>query len=467
LNHGHALDVVLLKASGEGVVASVGLDRRIIIWDIRRGATSYIVHDPEVDIDPFPVLSMAIDSDSNWLALLSRDSISLWNIPEKRWGPRMTTEVKNRTPAAFFFGYSQSELIDPVILVRVSGLMSEYHIESGGKRELQICKTPLVSVLPHIETGVSPNAQPPPTRIVTASRRGCVHVATALDSGWISEEVPCTTGEDDISDVVSILPLPALSSFLAIRQHAVELIDIITYKVTHTFPTKEIKSDSLQCFHSTRRRPQCGSVGLAYFALGYTNAETGQCILQTYLPEREGDTICFRDPWKPGSKTCCLWSETVEHTHVVDNPGNWEALPLGYLIGVRKCVTPVKVHGHRAPPTPGFRRRGGRLKSDIKTREDDDAWEVWSLSMRGEISSIRLASFSESSSMFDQLLVTDIGPVERVGKRSLAVGLGNIIKIITVGDGRFDVQDSAIDDSAFVGMPASRRKKVSFSRRKS
>jgi WD40 repeat protein len=71
LSQGHSLDVALLAASNEGVIASVGLDRYIRIWDIRKGIFSYIVHDPESDINPFPVLAVTIDSDSNWLALLS------------------------------------------------------------------------------------------------------------------------------------------------------------------------------------------------------------------------------------------------------------------------------------------------------------------------------------------------------------------------------------------------------------
>lgn len=470
LSHGHALDVVLLKASGEGVVASVGLDRRIRVWDIRRGGVGYIVHDPESDIDPFPVLAMAIDSDSNWLALLSRDFVSLWNIPEKRWGPTIEVEVKGRTPAAFFFGYSQGELIDPVVLVRNNGWLTELHVESGEKVELRVCKTPLVCVRQHIEPPITQNAQPPPIRVITSSRSGCVHIATRLESGWISEEVPCVTGGDDVSEVISILPLPALSSFLAVRNHTVDLIDAGTRKVTHTFSAKPIKADTLRCFHSTRRRPQCGSVGLSYLALAYTNAETGECILQTYLPEREGDTICFRDPWTPGSKTCCLWKETKEFTHVVENPGNWEALPVGYAVGVRKSTPPpVKDLGHHLAPTSGLRRRGRferRTSADLKRKGDEDLWEVWSLSMRGERASIPLNASNENSLILDHLLVTSLGPIEKVGKRSLAVGLGNVIKVITVGNDRFDEQDNAIDDSAFVGMTASRRKKVSFAARR-
>jgi hypothetical protein len=454
LSTGHVLDVVLLTASVEGVVASVGLDRRIRVWDVRKGGVSSIVGDSESDVDPFPVLAMTIDSDSNWLALLSKDTVFLWNIPERRWGPTKAVETKYKAPAAFFFGYSQTELINPIIVVRYNGLMTELHMESGEQKELQICKTPLVSVLPHVEFPLTPNAVQPPLRIITASRRGCVHVATQLSTGWTSQEVPCDTG--GINDITSILSLPVLSSFLAVRANSVELIDISTHKVTHTFSTAPITPSSLQCFHSARRRPQCGSIGVAYFVLAYTSAATSTATpaatMQVYLPEREGNTICFRDPYTPGSTTCSLWTETVEHTYSELNPGRWEALGLGYLVGVRKCApAPSSSPTARAP---GLRRRGARPKTRSNPADDgadvDDAWEAWSLSMRGERATTPLLSAVERRS--DHLLVDALGPVEKVGRRSVVVGLGNVLKVVTVGQERFEGEEGEGGDGAWVGM---------------
>ena len=464
LGGGHALDIVLLTTSNNGSVASVGLDRRIRVWDVRNGGLSYIVHDPESQIDPFPVLKMSIDTDSNWLAILSKDQVFLWNLPERRWGPVMPVALNGRAPAAFFFGYSPTEFINPVIVIRHNGLLTEMHMETKETVELQICKTPLVCVLPHVEKASAQNVPPPPFRVITSSRRGCVHVATRTETGWISEEVPCPTEFND-REIVSILPLPDLSSFLAVRETTVELVDIVTYKVTHTFSMKAMVPNSLRCFHSTRRRPQCGSVGLSYLALAYTAAEKGQCVLQMYLPEREGDTICFRDPRNPGSKTCCLWRETVEHVYEVADPGQWEALKIPYIVGIRKCT--VSVEQEPTQPTAGLRRRAGferRVSGELRRQQEEDSWEVWSLSMRGEQSTVPL---NRSSGGPDYLLIDSLGPCVTLGKRSLIVGLGNIIKIITVGNERFDGADSVKDDTAFVGMATSRRKKVSFAKRTS
>lgn len=473
LSQGHSLDVVLLSTSSDGVIASVGLDRWIRVWDIRKGIYSYIVHDPESDIDPFPVLAITIDNDSNWLALLSaRNRVFLWNIPERRWGPISEVDVNGRTPIGFFFGYDKVELINPILVIRANGIMTELHVESdtSERKDVLICKSHLASVCKHFEKPIG-NAEPPSRRIITSSKRGCIHVASQLESGWLSKGIDILEPVDD-KDILSILSLPTLSSFLAIREYTVDLIDINTHKVTHTFVTQPMKRDSLRCFHSTRRRPQCGSVGLASFALAYESSETGNLVLQSYVPQHEGDTICFRNPYKPGSKTCCLWRETVENRYIVENPDKWEALPVGYIVGIRKKQTklqPKDMSNHLQPlGSSGIRRRGVPVKrpSALESRNseisDEDSWEVWSISARGEEANIPLCDATEQ----DHLLVGQLGPIEKVGKRSIAVGLGNVVKVITVGNEKFDDQESADDDAAFVGMAKSRRRRYGPGSRK-
>lgn len=465
LNKGHDLDIIHLASSKYGIIAAVGLDRRIQIWDVRQGLSSYNVHQVSSQVDPFPVLAIAIDSNANWLAFLSaKDQVFLWNIPEKRWGPSMAVEVKRRKPVAFFFGYDKEEFIDPIVIVRQNGLMSELHVESSDKNELQICRSPLVSVRRHYERPNATSADPPP-RIITSSKKGCVHVASHLTAGWISNGIEIPEPADD-PEILSVLPLPVLSSFLAVRKHTVDLIDIFSHRVTHTFSTRPMVKDSLRCFHSTRRRPQCGSVGLANLALAYTCAETGNCIMQSYLPEREGDTICFRDPWTPGSKTCCLWRETVENRYEVENPGKWEALRVGYLVGIRQREIESEIMPSPQPPAPnsGLRRRARPSRTPSFER-DEDRYEVWSLSARGEMSKSPLFAYEESGHLFNSVL----GEIEIMSQRSVAVALGNVVKIITIGNEKFDGAESEREDDAFVGMQTapSRRKRPVHKSKKS
>jgi hypothetical protein len=458
---------MLLATSKAGIIASVGLDRSIRIWDIRRETTTYLVYDPESHVNPFPLLAISIDGDSNWLAVLSaQNRVYMWNIPERRWGPSIDVDVKGRVPVAFFFGHDETEFINPVFIVRQNGLMSELHVESGKNIELQICRSPLVSVRQHFEKANVTSASPP-ARIITSSKRGCIHVAKHVEAGWVSESLDVRDPQDD-REVHSVLPLPALSSFLAVRDHSVDLIDVETHRVTHTFHTKPMKQDSLRCFHSTRRRPQCGSVGLANLTLAYTSVETGDCIMQSYLPRREGDTICFRDPFTPGSKTCCIWRETVENRYTIENPGLWEALKVGYLVGVRKVEAPQDITNSSRPiANIGLRRRGvNRPESlHLQMREAEDSWEVWSISSRGERAVTPLCGYNEKV----HLLVYNLGPLQKIGNRSIAVALGNAIKVITVGHEKFD-GESSNDDQAFVGMAAAtanRRRRTGVGSKKS
>lgn len=468
LNGGHSLDIVRLATSAEGFIVSVGLDRCTRVWDVRNGRKSYIVQDPNSDIDPFPVLAVAIDSGSNWLALLSsKDFVALWNISEKRWGPVMNVEMKGRAPAAFFFGCSHAALTKTLIIVRHNGLLSELHVETNSQNSLQICKTPLVCVRSHIECVSSNNTNPPHVRIIASSRSGCIHISSKLGPDWISEEIRWSSEPPISNETTSILPLPALSSFLAVQRDTVELIDIPTLQVAHVFTTKPVKHNTLRCFHSVPRKGQCGNMCLPYLALAYTNEEDGSCVLQTYLPRMEGNTVCFRCRSILGGQPC-LGGEIVENVYGMELPGKWDVLPVGYVVGVHKTEPSSNKEKTKMsqPLSSGMRRRGDftrLLAKDLNDTPQDDQWEAWTLSLRGDKSSMKLSGESDTT----ELLVSGLGPIEIIGKRSIAVALGNVVKIVTVGDERYDNDDiSAPHDAVFAGTASGRKKRSSVGRKK-
>jgi hypothetical protein len=469
LQNGHSLDIVRLAASPEGVVVSVGLDRCTRVWDVRSSRRSYIIQDPASDIDPFPILAMAIDNDSNWLALLSsKDFVAMWNIPEKRWGPVMSVEMKGRTPAAFFFGCSHDESAKPLILVRYNGLLSELHVENNTQNSLQICQAQLMCARPHIECASSNYTQPGHVRILSSSRNGTVYIASKLGPDWTSEEIQWSSGARLADEATSISPLPALSSFLAVHHNTVELIDILTLQITHTFTTKPVKPDTLRSFHSVPRMGQCGRMCVPYLALAYTNNDDGTCVIQTYLPRMEGNTVCFRCNTSPGPKQC-LSNEIVENVYGVESPGEWDVLPVGYVVGVHKTDNSSTKEKAKLPQpsASGLRRRGefNRMAAkDIKDELQDDQWEAWAMSLRGDKSTIKLSNQGDTSA---ELLVSSLGPMETIGKRSVAITLGNVVKIVTVGDERYDNDDvGAPQDTIFAGTASGRKKRSSVGRKK-
>jgi len=87
-----------------------------------------------------------------------------------------------------------------------------------------------------------------------------------LTSGWLSEGIEIDW-PDDGKGVMAVLPAPALSAFIAVRQDAVDLVGLEHQAVLHTFETVGADPNSVRSFHSSIRRLQCGSGGLASFLI--------------------------------------------------------------------------------------------------------------------------------------------------------------------------------------------------------
>ncbi len=102
----------------------------------------------------FPILAMAIDDDSIWLAMLSRFKVCLWSLPEQRWGPSMAVDLCGERPEAFFF--TPSALKDrpslSLIVVRKNGTMAELWPHRDDYTDSPICKSPLMAAVPLVTT---------------------------------------------------------------------------------------------------------------------------------------------------------------------------------------------------------------------------------------------------------------------------------------------------------------------------
>jgi hypothetical protein len=137
LSNGHALDIVMLAASPDGVIVSVGLDRWIRVWDIRQELNAHMIEIRTRDMDIFPVLAVAIDDHSSWLAFLSASGrMVFWHIPTRKWGPIAKVEVKGRSPLIFSFTASKAETISSVMLMQSDGVLTEMTIKADGSLDL-------------------------------------------------------------------------------------------------------------------------------------------------------------------------------------------------------------------------------------------------------------------------------------------------------------------------------------------
>ncbi|OAA60469.1 sterol regulatory element-binding protein cleavage-activating protein [Niveomyces insectorum RCEF 264] len=359
LDQGHALDVALLAASSDGLVVSVGLDRWIRVWNVPFGGMSYVLTNynstslsslssaspsssssssssPDV---PFPVLALAIDDDSVWLAILSSYRVMLWDLEAKTWGPSVPVDLYGQKPEAFFFTPKQrSPRLRSLVIVRRNGSLVELWADTGESMDHPVCKSPLVCAVPLHCLSSAAGPHTGTLAIVTASRNGCVHRVLPVGDGWISEEIKQQAGR--VEHAHSLVALPLFSSFLVVRPRSVDLVDLGLSTTIHTFAAATpIQARSLRYLCSTRRTSQRrGAAGLSYFSLVYTSAETGHCVMQTFLPrdEEDGCIAFFPDDPSEGGGVSCTWNETRQLVQQVPNPGTWEVLPNGCIIGVRQ-----------------------------------------------------------------------------------------------------------------------------------
>ncbi|PON30303.1 hypothetical protein TGAM01_v200743 [Trichoderma gamsii] len=140
LSGGHGLDIAMLAYSSGGYAVSVGLDRKICLWDLNNENRCYTISDPERDVGiRFPVLAIAIDEDSDWLAILSSDAVTFWNIATNVWGPIVAIETFNQKPTAFFLEPSPSSDIPRPVIVWKNGAVVDLEPTSGESSEFMLC----------------------------------------------------------------------------------------------------------------------------------------------------------------------------------------------------------------------------------------------------------------------------------------------------------------------------------------
>ncbi|RYO94809.1 hypothetical protein DL766_007108 [Monosporascus sp. MC13-8B] len=399
LDIGHALDVALMAASSDGHIVSVGLDRLIRVWDVKSGGDSYVLMEQgDSSTITFPILAMCIDDESHWLALLTCDEILLWNLSIIK-GPYMLTDNEGST------------------------------------------------------------------RIMASTREGQAYIISKNESSWDAAIVELPRMRE--REYLSIVALPDLSCFLAIRSQSVDLVDSQSQNVVRSFETDPIQPKSFKCFHSRPRRQQCGSIGVRTLTFAYLNAYTRDLVVQTYNPQYEGDSLCFCSPDPSQNKTCFYWQNSKESKRRIDDPGAWDALPSRILVGVRrkrlKKPRALGCQPHSPPPRAGSairHRRRGRSSgthsaAEIRTQGD---WEVWMYSQHGKQETWETAPLCPDAEDARHLYVTNLGPMVRLGRCSVAIGFSNVIKVVVVGQERFERGDDAqLGD----GVPAvsSRRRK--------
>jgi hypothetical protein len=166
--------------------------------------------------------------------------------------------------------------------------------------------------------------------------------------------------------------------------------------------------------------------------------------------------IYYQSSATPEARGWCAWESAKETKRHIENPGSWSVLSDGSVVGIRQKSNRVfrtEANGRRK--TDGLRHRSPRKEPG---RDLFGRWEIWSAPQIGQTRTDETRPLFQDDERAGHLIVTDLGPMVQVGRRSIAFSFGNVVKLVTVG-GYERFEDSATDNGLEHLNIGSRRRK--------
>ncbi|KIW06811.1 uncharacterized protein PV09_02491 [Verruconis gallopava] len=489
----HRLDIIQLNACNKGHLISVSLDKLITfsLFDPRTQTYSLSSALATAMTPPvWPIIGLAIDENGQLAAICgSKGNVVFWSMAERR--PVHTTQIDLKDERILLLTFLALQRDDESHLFLIVGTASgSVSIIDPQTPDAQ---TTLVTVSSERITLATAFRSRLGASIVTLTKSGKIRMATQQSkNNWSCvaiEKLDSRLSPASQEGVIkSVAVAPAISLMAAVRLRVVDLIDVKSKTLIHSFPAILVRGHSLRVLHTPPRRCKtCDGIAVHSLSLAYTDFESQSVVMRRYaISEEPSDLVCLRPRLAGRSYACCGLLNAKEHISVVEHPGSWEATGSRTLIGLKLkssgADTPLSTSsttsGFEAPrfniqafdtlkkrsAADGQSRLGGFLnleKSGQGLQSDRDDWEVWSLSPNGDFYAEPLHSASETdhaqSVGEDELLVAAPGPIVRLGQSSVAVGFGNRVKFITMGTERFDIDTGDFHD--FTKPVSTRRKK--------
>lgn len=169
-------------------------------------------------------------------------------------------------------------------------------------------------------------------------------------------------------------------------------------------------------------------------------------VMHTFTSSRGGlRDICLRAERDRRERKCTGFESVNEEIHWVENVEGWEPTSLNMLAGIRRkdmaSDDPSSDDLDFASSCSNSLRRRKKTERKI-AMEDDDDWEAWTMDHKGHVTSYSLHDAEDNDSFDDRLMVGHIGPVAKIGQQSVAVGFGNTVKVLYIGNERFEAEDN-------------------------
>lgn len=263
--------------------------------------------------------------------------------------------------------------------------------------------------------------------LLAASKQGEIYMASQSHGEWKSRCLSIEKLENE--DVQAIKVVTPLNLFIVAVSHRVHLVSAEDGLVVHSLQTTKMLPRTWECSYKCHGISHTGAAGLASFTMGYVEASSKDCILQTFFPPDGCDVICVQTPCERRSNDrCTLDTAKVTKKRVAD-PGVWDIVFDGSAVGIRYKAPAARQDEYKA--SPGLRNRFCKQAPEPDPLE---GWEIWTASSASsrcdEAETQRLVKDGEQA---DHLLVTELGPKAKVGLNCVAFAFGDMIKLVAVG----------------------------------
>jgi hypothetical protein len=478
------LDVVQLASCARGHLASISLDRSTALWLHGRGGYLHTtLQTASMKPKLWPIYATAMDDGGNILAMCADSGqIGLWDIPASRFLLFPKIDIRGQAPILFSFAYIKTRLdVEKLYLIIMSpdGHLTKLEARTGIHYTKRISPTPIVCTTTY--TSVKGD-----TSVVFVTKSGEVHILPLMEDFNTMAEVvagldPGPPPGSNPAKIRCIEAVPSLGLIFALRDEEAEIFDFTSRALVHSFPIGHVKPHSFRVLYPMRRTCQCGAPTVNSLTVAYTEQGTDHMIMQAFsLDDNTSSQICLGKPLDREKHKCRGLDHAKESVHYVEPVGVWEATDALSVVGIRKCIqstTPSSTASGADDTNQGVDPLA--LASALKQRAqsqgnpqaskslrrvfakggrrvdagDTDTWEAWTLSSTGEFRSRPLVpdnlDGNTDGACEDELFVAAPGPMTRLGKRSVAVGFGNTVKVMTLGkesfDGLTNLQSNAMD----------------------
>ncbi|OAL50427.1 hypothetical protein IQ07DRAFT_566366 [Pyrenochaeta sp. DS3sAY3a] len=490
------LDVIAVTSCSKGHLATTSLDRSTAIWlHGRRGYLHTTLQTAAMKPKLWPICASAMDDGGSLLALCSESGqIGLWSIARSRFLIFPKVDLRGQSPLLFAFTSVKTRTdVDRLSLIIVSrdGCLTELEARTGIHQTRRICSSPIVCATLYTCTKDDPC-------LVFVTKPGEVHILCLREDGTTTSEVvagldPGPPPGSNPAKIKCIQGVPSLGLIFALRDEEAEVFDFTSRVLIHSFQVGHIKPHSFRVMHSARRSCPCGAPAVHLLSVAYTELDSDHMIMQTFtLDDNAASQICLGKPPDREKYNCQGLDCAKEQVRYVEPAGVWESTDVLSIVGIRRTIhfpTPsstVSDDGHHAaePTAPASalkqRARKQRPSKSLFTSLDsftsrtrttsthnadakDSDWEAWTLSCSGEFRTRPLtpdepdAEGLLDASFDDELFVAAPGPMARMGTRSVAVGFGNAVKIITLGKESFEGLVAMGDGSVDIGLGSYKR----------